>query len=134
MLEPNKCPLLLQHLECAHNIYIFQFNLFSIYMCPSVLLLKETIYVTFFLGRWKHHNSVQFSLDHYVHKAKRKVSPSNHTLQCISIFISVEIATNTTSSEYHLILGQRSCFVSQNVLNLSQVLTYRCTVKYNKHH
>jgi len=61
------------------------------------------------------------------------VSPTNHTFQCISILISIGNTTNTTSSKYHFILSQGACFVRQNVLNLSKVLAYRCTVTYDKH-
>lgn len=67
-------------------------------------------------------------------RQQERIPPTNQTFQCISILISIEIATNTTSSKYHLILCEGACFVGQNVLNLSQVLTYRGTVKYNKHH
>lgn len=68
-------------------------------------------------------------------KVRNKKPPSqreNQTFQRISTFISIENAINTASLKDHFILSKGASFVSQNVLDLSQVLTYCRAAESNK--
>lgn len=55
----------------------------------------------------------------------------NQTFQSIPSLIPIEDSTDTTSLKDHFILSKSSCFISQYVLNLSQVLTNCCAARYN---
>lgn len=55
----------------------------------------------------------------------------NQTFQSILSLVPVEYTTDKTSLKDHFILSKSSSFISQYVLDLSQVLTNCCAARYN---